>query len=214
MTGFLGGLVSSTVVTVALARKSHLHVHGEISSETIGFLAATTAMLIEGLTIVLLSNHVSGARALPLFLLPILTALTLIVLHTQTTRKLGLLLPISSFRLRPMVELGLGIVVILVISRFFLQAFGTAGLLLQTFITSLFEVHAPIIVSLQLHEARSISHETFMLLICSSLSASFISKIIIASVLGSSQFKKRILKCTLSLTASLLAGLGVGLAIV
>mgnify|MGYP003393341921 CR=1 FL=1 len=206
MTGFLGGLVSSTVVTVALSRKSHLHVHGEISSETIGFLAATTAMLIEGLAIVLLSGHASGVKAIPLFLLPILAACTLIVLHTQSKRTQSLHLPKASFQLKPTIELSVFIVVILVISRLLLHSFGTTGLFLQTFITSLFEVHGPIIVSVQLHEAGSISYETFALLIALTLSASFISKFVLACFLGTSQFKKRILKCTLGLMGSLFAG--------
>jgi len=206
MTGFLGGLVSSTVVTIALSRKSHQHVHGQISSETIGFLAATAAMLIEGLTFVILNGHASLTSISPLFLFPILAACALILFHSRTRRQPSIHLPIASFRLKPTLELGLFIVVILAISKLLLHSFGTTGLLLQTFITSLFEVHGPIIANMQLHNVGTISQETFVLLIAISLGASFISKLVLASLLGTVQFKTRILKCTLALTGSLFAG--------
>jgi uncharacterized membrane protein (DUF4010 family) len=54
LTGFFGGLISSTATTAALARRSKVDREGRDTSEVLTFLAATGAMLFEGLVLVIM----------------------------------------------------------------------------------------------------------------------------------------------------------------
>ena len=51
LTGFFGGLISSTATTVSLARKSAVAKREGIGKETLTYLSATLAMLIEGIVL-------------------------------------------------------------------------------------------------------------------------------------------------------------------
>ena len=206
MTGFLSGLISSTMATVALARKSHVHVHGGPSNETVGFLAATVAMLVEGLVVVLMGDLRKNVAVLPIFLLPLVMAGILIAFYNRKSSTPELQLPTLEFQLRPIMELSLFIVFILALSKILLQAFGTSGLMVQTFATSLFEAHGAIIANVQLRDAGRVSPSTFAILLSVSLAATFISKVTLVNFLGTPSMRKKVLKCTAGLVAALSLG--------
>ena len=87
LTGFFGGLISSTATTVSLARKSKVAVRENIGKETLTFLSATIAMLIEGIVLLLLGTTDIHLPLLLIFLGPILmTALIIVLIHKKDDR--------------------------------------------------------------------------------------------------------------------------------
>ncbi len=92
LTGFFGGLVSSTATTVSLARESISSPSDETGNETLTFLAATLAMLCEGIVLLLLGPAEIHYPLLLIFSGPaIVTVLVIVILARK-------LLPCSKVR--------------------------------------------------------------------------------------------------------------------
>ena len=201
--GFLGGLVSSTATTASLARKSSMSSKGETPTETLTFLSATLAMLIEALAITTYGTQDFHWSLLILFSGPIFSVLLMIVFLSRIRTQQQLTLSEIQFDILPILKLSVFIIGVLAVSKILQTAFGQAGLLVLTFIVSLFEIHGSVIANLQLHDSGVMSAQSLGNVLAVSMMASFISKLFLVLTIGSSPLKKSVIKSTLVLFLSL-----------
>lgn len=203
LTGFLGGLVSSTATTAALAKKSLNSANAEIRSEILTFLSATLAILIEALAITVYSTTEIHWSLLIIFSGPILSTLLMIGYQARHSTPQKLVLADTQLKILPILKLALFVLGILTLSKLLQNAFGQAGLLILTFIVSLFEIHGSVIANLQLHDSGSISVNFLGGLLAASIVASYCSKLFLVVTLGSPSLRRAVIRATLLLFLSL-----------
>ncbi len=206
LTGFLGGLVSSTATTASIARKSKIARDENISAEILIFLSSTNAMLVEVLILVLVGTKDIHLSNLILLSSPIFVNSALIFFQTQQTKEQKTNANEISFKILPILKLSVLIIAILAASRFLQHIYGQNGLVGLTFLVSLFEIHGSVIANIQLHDNAVISENILINLIAISLIASYLSKFFLISILGSKNLRKRTLYSTLILLISILVG--------
>jgi uncharacterized membrane protein (DUF4010 family) len=206
LTGFFGGLISSTATTVSLARKSKLAIRENVGKETLTFLSATIAMLIEGMVLLLLGTTEIHLSLLLIFLGPILMTALIIVLLSRKLHHRRLKIEHVKLDILPILKLAAYIVAILSLSKLLQNVFGQSGLLILTFLVSLFEIHGSVIANIQLRDAGAFSVQFLGGLLAISVAASYLSKLFLIQTIGSSALRNKVFKYTaflfLSLTAS------------
>ncbi len=205
LTGFFGGLISSTATTVSLARKSKLAIQENIGKETLTFLSATMAMLIEGIVLLLLGSTEIHLSLLLIFLGPILMTAFTIVLTSRKLRHRRLKLEPVKLDIVPLLKLAAFIIGILSLSKLLQNVFGQSGLLILTFLVSLFEIHGSVIANIQLHDAGAFSVKFLGGLLAISVAASYLSKLFLIQTIGSSALRNKVFKYTAFLFLSLIA---------
>lgn len=205
LSGFLGGLLSSTVTTAHLAKSSRQSVDPHVSSEVLIFLASTLAMLIEGLLLIFLGLETIYWKPTLLLLGPALVSVLLIYIHFKKSN----VAPVpkknrkDTIEILPLIKLSAFIIGILSLSKILQKFFGFQALMLLTFLVSLFEVHGSIIANVQLFNNRSILVDNFSHLLALSVLASYTSKYFLIITLGSPVLKKKVTKLTAFLFLSL-----------
>ncbi len=203
LTGFLGGLISSTATTASVARQSKISSHDMSAFEIITFLSATGAMLAEGTSLLLVGTDEIHPSLFIIFLGPIFVTLVMIFLQSRKLTHRNLDSEQSSFKVLPILKLSAFIVTILVMSKVLQNSFGQSGLSILTFLVSLFEIHGSVIANIQLHDAGVFEVQALGNLLTISIIASYLSKLFLIFTLGSSQLWTRALKCTAILFLSL-----------
>ncbi|UXR64985.1 DUF4010 domain-containing protein [Bdellovibrio bacteriovorus] len=194
MTGFLGGLLSSTATTVSLSKDSH-ETEGSQSVRMAAMHAAILAMLLQAVVLVgagsLEALQVVRLHFLILFAI---TAVMIVILWRRQSRPRAIARgPEKILDVTESLKLTIFIVLILAASRGAQQWLGTEGLMALTFVVSLFEVHGALISTAQLLAADKVGLEQYEKLVELSLLASFVSKFFLIAVISSAQFKKRAL---------------------
>lgn len=203
LTGFFGGLISSTATTASLARRSKIGGTAPCSGEVLTFLSATGAMLFEGLALVTAGTSEFHFSNLLIFIGPILATLAMIfVQYRKLTDRIN---PSQStaFLILPILKLSIFIVAILSISKVFQNLFGQNGLLVITSLVSLFEIHGSVIANVQLHELGVVSVSLLSSLLAISVVASYLSKLFLIWTLGSPFLRTHVIRSTLLLFCSL-----------
>lgn len=201
--GFLGGLVSSTATTASLARKSSLSKNVKKPPETLSFLSATLAMLLEALAITSYGAKDVQWNLLILFSGPLLSVVMMIIFYARVATKHEPTRNEAKLEFLPILKLSGFIIAALGLSKILQSAFGQARLLVLTFIVSLFEIHGSVIANLQLHDVGEISAKSLGSFLAVSIIASYTSKLFLVLTMGSSEFKKSVMKSTLILFLSL-----------
>ncbi len=204
LTGFFGGLISSTATTAALAKRSQSLGRQDESAETLTFLAATAAMLIEGLALLLSGTTEFHPTLSLIFLGPILTSALLIFRHSNRLRDKSLVVGSNEFRILPILKLAAFIVAVLALSKGLQNVFGQSGLIALTFLVSLFEIHGSVIANVQLHDSGVVGVQLLGGLLAVSVFASYLSKLFVIFTLGSKPLRVQATKTTLFLLLSLL----------
>lgn len=203
LTGFFGGLVSSTITTASLAKRSKANNNKNPSGEMLTFLAATGAMLFEGLALVITGTTSVHITTVVIFIGPILATIIMIFFQYRKLEDRYDQADTSKFKILPILKLSLFIIAILAVSKISQNFFGKNGLLVLTSLISLFEIHGSIIANVQLHEAGSVSVKFLCSLLAVSVVASYISKLFLIFTLGSPLLKSFATKSTLLLFGSL-----------
>lgn len=206
ITGFFGGLISSTATTASLARKSKSSEQSETSTEILTFLSATAAMLLEGATLLLLGTKEIHYTLLLMFVGPILAIAIMIFSQSQKIASRDLKIENIAFKIFPILKLTAFIVSVLALSKLLQNIFGQEGLVVLTFLVSLFEIHGSVIANIQLHDAGAVSVRLLGSLLATSIFASCLSKIFLISTIGSSSLRSQVVKSTFILIFSLLLG--------
>ncbi len=203
LTGFLGGLVSSTATTATLARNSMLLPNKDASLENLTFLCATLAMLLEALAITVFGTQNFHLHLLIIFFGPILITLLMIIFQARTAELRPFSLENTQINIFPIVKLSAFVIGIITLSKILQNIFGQSGLIGLTFIASLFEIHGSIIANTQLHDTGGITVSFLGGLLSLSITASYISKLFLVATLGSPSLKTRVTQSTLFLFLSL-----------
>ena len=190
LTGFFGGLISSTATIASLAKKSRAAANPG-SGEVLTFLSATGAMLIEGLALVATGTTGLHFSNLIIFIGPLLATVGMIVMEFRAHEERKSSSAQSTFQILPILKLSLFIVVILSASQIFQRIFGQNGLLVLTFLVSLFEIHGSVIANVQMHEAGAVSVNFLCSLLAVSIVASYLSKIFLITTLGSARLRSQ-----------------------
>lgn len=203
LTGFLGGIVSSTALTVSLARQ-HAGSTQKVPAELLPFLSATLAMLCEALLFVYLGASEFHWQLGLIFLGPIL--FTLIAIGFLLRRNLSFALHVENGKIIDLLgtlKLVIFIMGILGLSKIVQNFAGHTGLQALTFLVSLFEIHGSVISNTQLHEAGDLTVVALGTLLGISILASYVSKFFLIAMLGSAHFKKYAGNVTAGVTAVL-----------
>ena len=204
LTGFFGGLISSTATTAALARKSKINIQSDNYAEIIGFLSATGAMLIEGIAIVCMGQQDLHFSLIIIFCGPILSTTAMIYFFSKKLKIKSIEFEDIPFEIFPIIKLTFFIISTLLLSKWLQSFFGQSGLMVLTFFVSLFEIHGSVIANVQLHENTLISMLQLSHLIAISLVASYVSKLFLIFTIGSNKLKSHAIVGTFILFLSLL----------
>ncbi len=210
VTGFLGGIISSTATTASLAKRSRETSSPEnVSAEILTYFAAIAAMLFEGLAIFLSGTTGFHWSPVIVFAGPILATAAMILHYSTKEARPGVNLEPTEFRVVPILKVAAFIVAILAASKILQNVFGHKGLLVLTFLVSLFEIHGSVIANVQLHDFGTIGVPLLAGLLAISVAASFVSKLFLIYALGSQRLRSQATKGTLLLTLSVLASWGI-----
>lgn len=202
LTGFLGGLISSTATTVGLARRSRTEA-GEGVTSKLTFLSATLAMLLEGMSIFLLGTSDRHLSLLAIFLGPIFCITLLLIRFSGQKGLAPVWIEVSQLKIAPILQLTAFIFIFLGISKILENWTGRDGIFALTLVMSLFEVHGSLIGNLQLHDAGAFDVSFLGALLSVSLAAACLSKLGLVFILGSSGLRRFVLKSTALLMLSL-----------
>lgn len=204
MTGFLGGLVSSTATTAALAHQSQTSKDVNTSAEVLTFLAATLAMLLEGLFVTLLGSDQFHFSLTLVFVGPVLFIFYAIHRTSEKIQNSDVEIQNTDFDILPLLKLTIFIIGVLTLSKWIQSFIGGNALLLLTFVVSLFEIHGSLIANVQLQDAGTFSVFFLATLISISIAATFISKLFLVRTLGNPDLKRNITRLTVYLFISLI----------
>lgn len=208
LSGFVGGVFSSTAVTAQIAKNSHDLSDDENRVATLSFLGSILAQMILAFALALIGSTGHLVDVMLLFGLPITGAVLLTAFRSRKARVRGVIPnhrdPLSD--LLGIAKLSLFIVAIIAVSKLLQEWFGENGLSTLTFLVSLFEVHGSVIANLQLEENGAINHATLRGLLAIGLFASLVSKLVLGLFLGNGFFKRRIAIWTAFLSAWVFLG--------
>ena len=205
LTGFFSGLISSTATTASLARKSKSSPSEKNSVEFLTFLSATGAMFFEGVSILLIGTNDVHLSLVLFFVGPILATAVMILFQLRNVTPKTLKHEPLDFNVLPILKLSAFILSILVSSRILQKYFGQQGVLVLTFLVSLFEVHGSVIANVQLHDAGAFGVRFLGSLLAVSVAASYTSKLFLIFTFGSSSLLRLALKSGVLLFSSLSA---------
>jgi uncharacterized membrane protein (DUF4010 family) len=205
LTGFLGGLVSSTAVVTEVARSSKLN-PGNVISQMLIFISATIAMQVVCVLIVLLGTKDIHYSLFLILLAPIFSAIAMIYVETRKDGKGHIISKEQDFEFLHVIKLTVFIIGTILISKASQEYLKESGVAILTFIVSMFEMHGSIVANLQLHDNGLFDVNQLGTLIAISVVASFISKLFLVFTLGSSELKSKVLKYTVLSLVSLTAG--------
>lgn len=206
LTGFLAGLISSTALTLALAKQSN-HPKRKRPAELLPFMAAIFAMLLEALFFSFFGISVFHWQILIIFSGPLIaTVITLAIVWRSDLEYTFTLDKEKKIDLWGTIKLVALLMLILAASNGVQRIAGTEGLMVLTYLVSLFEIHGSVISTTQLYEAQSIDLKNLGTLLSLSLLASYSSKVALVMFIGSGPFKRYVVASVAG--AVLMLGMG------
>jgi uncharacterized membrane protein (DUF4010 family) len=177
LTGFLGGLVSSTAVFATLPSTLRTHPHFSLAIIASAILA-TVAMLIEIMIII----FVASPTLLFYIIWPMIAiiavgvSLAVILLHYQKHIKNASSSLSSSFKLLSIFSISIFIGFILIIIAIAKRYVGTNGILFISFFGGLFEIHGISLATALLYLGNQLKINDARLVLYIAILASFVSK--------------------------------------
>lgn len=177
ITGFLGGLVSSTAVFANLPHA--LHSHPELKLAIIASaIVATLAMLIEIMIIIFIaSSSLFFFIMKPMLVMVVISIVfAIILLHFQKIKEHTISTLSNPLNLLSIVRTSVFIAITLIIIAIAKRFVGTEGVLLVSFLGGLFEIHGISLATALLFLDHHLTASTACLVLYTALLASFISK--------------------------------------
>ncbi len=213
LTGFVGGIISSTATTASLARASKNNSDTHASTEILTFLSATGAMLFQGLALVIIGVSDIHLGNLLVFIGPILATFVMILTRYKKSNASNETHTEAKFLILNVLKLAALIAVILLVSKIFQNIFGQSGVVVITLLVSLFDIHGSVIANVQLHEFREVSVHLLSSLLAISIFSSYVSKLFLIWTLGSRVLRTQAIRSTIYLFISLAASWAVAVGI-
>jgi len=206
--GFVGGLVSSTAVTLSMAAES-------IKNKKIFFpfvvatIIATTVMFIRILfEVAIVNSNLLKTLIYPMISMAIFGAIIIFIFYKRKrgTKKVKEIKFEQPFAIGPALKFGLLFVLILFVSKFAQLMFGSVGIYATSVLSGLADVDAITLTMSQLSKSGNISNIVASTAIILAAASNTLVKAGIAYYLGSRKFGSRIV---LAFVLILLVGLGV-----
>lgn len=200
MSGFLGGLISSTMTTASLSQRSKTLELKEDRVHSVAFLTAILAMIFQSALILVTGLENPSFKVLGVLLGPTVATIILIAIRVHRTYDVQVSpeppAPVSMISL---IKLALFIMVVLAISRGLQNLLGDSGPILTTMIASLFEMHATLMANIELSENEHISTFLLMSLLAISFCSTCFSKLFLVYSLASEYMRKKFIIWTILL---------------
>lgn len=208
ITGLLGGLVSSTAVTISFARESRRR---EEASQPIalGVLAASMALIPKVLALTLVLNQPMGLRLIPVLLPPLLVGVGMVALAMRSSGQ-SAPSPIEEDRsplgLWSAIQLAFILQLVLIALEYVERLWGAQGVLASAVVLGLTNANALILAMSRLGtDPQAI--QLGRMAIGLGVAAGIVLKLVLAVVLGRSTFRRITATGLLILTAASGAGL-------
>jgi uncharacterized membrane protein (DUF4010 family) len=177
ITGFLGGLVSSTAVFANLSNS--LHFHPKLKLAIIASaIFSILAMLVEVMVIILVASPALFFFTIkPIFVMSVVSiTIATFLLHYQKKQGHTLTSVTNPFNLLSILRTSLFIGFTLILIALAKQSIGTEGVLLVSFLGGFFEIHGISLATSLLYLDQHLTMNTARLIIYTALLASFLSK--------------------------------------
>ncbi len=186
LTGFLGGFVSSTAVTLSMARNSK---HKSSPADVGVAIAALSASLIELIVIVAFISPELMFRLLPCFLAAIALGLFLVwrLRRRDHAHQMELRSPLD---VKGVLRLSLFFMGVLTLVALAKDQFGSAGLITVSLITGTMELHGLTMATATMHKYGRIETDLAFWSLIGAAIASFATKAGIARAVGGTAFAR------------------------
>ncbi len=188
VSGFLGGLVSSTAVVTEVARRSH-EFPAASSMHFLTIASSTVAMQTIGIFLFFVGDGDHKYPLLLIFVFPILFACLAIFRERGASETGSSFGPAPEFKLSHVLTLSVFIIGTIVLSKILQAQFPLEAIGALTFIGSLFEMHGSIVANIQLQAAGFFETSQLASMFYLSVLGSFTSKVVIVLLLGSKELR-------------------------
>jgi len=208
LTGFLGGLVSSTAVTLSFAGESKKH-KGLEFAYIVGVLIACSSMFFRILLeVAVVNSELLQDVFVPLFLMGGLIVLISVYVFfqflsvkqdTQSAAEIGMM--DTPFRLVPALKFALLFSTIMLVSEWMVDVFGSSGLYLTAIFSSISDVDAIVLSIANLAKSGAVDQFTAVVAIVISAVVNTLVKAFLFWFLGSRIVGNKLLAILLSVSA-------------
>ncbi len=198
LTGFLGGLISSTAVFANLSQTLRIHPHFKFSVIASAMLA-TMAMLIEIMAIIFVASSTLFFFMFKPLIVMIVTAfiLTALLLSCQKKNEKALINIKSPLNLSSILKTSIFIALTLVLVVIAKRYVGTEGIFIVSFLGGLLEIHGISLATALLYLDHHLTSTTAISALSTAILASFISKFVLLWSLTPARFALETSLCLL-----------------
>lgn len=202
ITGFLGGLSSSTALTTAMARRAKEDAD-LIKPSVFAAVIASTVMFPRMLFEIAVLNPDLNDRLLPfaalMFFAGIIASMIIIRKRENITKKIDLKTP---FALKPALKFAAFFLIILVMQHYALQVYGTTGVYTISFFSGLVDVDAITLSSAKMAAAGSLSETVALNSILIAAISNTLMKTMYAYILGGKEFGRLFARAAAAIVAA------------
>jgi uncharacterized membrane protein (DUF4010 family) len=202
ITGFLGGLSSSTALTTAMARRAKDDAD-LIKPSVFAAVIASTVMFPRMLFEIAVVNPDLNDRLFPfaslMFFAGIIASMIIIRKHKNITKKIDLKTP---FALKPALKFAAFFLLILAMQHYALQVYGTSGVYAISFFSGLVDVDAITLSSAKMAAAGSLSETVALNSILIAAISNTLMKTMYAYILGGKEFGRLFARAAAAIVAA------------
>lgn len=202
ITGFLGGLSSSTALTTAMARRAKED-NDLLKPSVFAAVIASTVMFPRTLFEVAVVNPGLNDRLIPfaafMFFAGIVSSLFIIRQRENITKKIELKTP---FALKPALKFAAFFLAILALQHFALQVYGTEGLYVISFFSGLVDLDPVALSSAKMAAEGSLTEQVALYSILIAAISNTLMKTVYAYILGGKEFGKIFAKAAAAIVAA------------
>jgi uncharacterized membrane protein (DUF4010 family) len=202
ITGFLGGLSSSTALTTAMARRAKED-HDLLKPSVFAAVIASTVMFPRTLFEIAVLNPGLNDRLIPfallMFFAGIIASLFIIKPRENITKKIDLKTP---FALKPALKFAAILLLILALQHFALQVYGTKGVYLISFFSGLVDVDPVALSSAKMAAEGSLTETVALNSILIAAISNTLMKTFYAYILGGKEFGRLFARAATAIVAA------------
>ncbi len=207
LSGFFGGMISSTATTISLSEKVNKS-KSLVGPGHIAILVSCTTLFVRVLFEVLVVNKELGIRILPMMIAPAIVGYSLSFLFSGKTKNIKDkdIIEESPFNFIPAIKFTLLFAIILFMSKIGKMYFGDYGIYITSFFVGLADVDA-LALSMASSSPGTISYNTAVISIIIVTITNTLTKLVLSGIIGTKELFKKLFFKKLLLIISVLAAL-------